>query len=90
MTLKELVKGVAEATNITQVDVGACLKALAQVVQRAVAEGDKVVLPNLGTFTRTYHEARTTKGAFGTFEVPAAFRPRFKALRGFKDAVNGK
>ena len=90
MTQKELVKNVAVAAEVTQVNVEAVLKALASEVQQAVVAGDKVVLPNLGTFTRTYHEARTTKGAFGTFDVPAAFRPRFKALRGFKDAVNGK
>jgi nucleoid DNA-binding protein len=90
MTQKELVKNVADASGLTQVNVGACLKALAQEVQRAVVGGDKVVLPNLGTFTRTFHEARQTKGGFGNFDVPAAFRPRFKALKGFKDAVNGK
>lgn len=90
MTQKELFKNVADVSGLTQVNVEACLKALAQVVQRAVVGGDKVVLPNLGTFTRTFHEARQTKGAFGNFDVPAAFRPRFKALRAFKEAVNGK
>lgn len=90
MTQKELVKDVADATGITQVNVEAVLKALAATVQRVLVAGDKVVLPNLGSFTRTFHEARQTKGGFGNYDVPAAFRPRFKALRGFKDAVNGK
>ena len=90
MTQKELVKEVADATGITQVNVETTLKVLAQVVRAAVVKGDKVVLPGLGTFTRTFHEARQIKGGFGDYDVPAAFRPRFKALRGFKDAVNGK
>lgn len=89
MTQKELIKNVADITEITQADVERVLKGLAQEVHRAVAAGDKVVLPNIGSFNRIFREARQTKGGFGNYDIPASFRPRFKPLSAFKAAVNG-
>lgn len=88
MTQKELIKSVADNSGLTQADVERVLKALSGEILRAVTDGDKVVIPNVGSFTRTFRQARTAKGGFGEYSVAARWTPRFKPVRAFKEAVN--
>ena len=87
MTQKELFRNVAAITGLTMADVEKSLKGLAREMRRALADSDKVVLPDIGTFTRVFRAARVTTGGFGKFDVPAHHQPKFKALKTLKEAV---
>jgi nucleoid DNA-binding protein len=87
MTQKDLIKNLAEITGLTQADVGRVLAALALEVVTKLKSGEKVMLPALGIFSRTYRQARQTRGGFGEYKVEAGFRPRFKPVKAFKDAI---
>jgi len=87
MTQKELIKNLAEITGLTHVAVGRVLAALATEVATQLRAGEKVVLPSIGIFSRTYRQARQTRGGFGEYKVKAGFRPRFKPVKAFREAV---
>jgi DNA-binding protein HU-beta len=62
------------------------------VVQRAVANGDKVTVPGFGTFEKRLRAPRTARNpqTGATVKVPATPVPVFRPGNDFKTAVAGK
>ena len=81
MNKKELVKIVAEATEITQKDAERVIVATFDAITSAMATGDEVSVPNFGKFCVAYVEERTARNPQDGSEVvvPAHNKPKFKA-----------
>ena len=81
MNKKELVKIVAEATEITQKDAERVIVATFDAITSAMVAGDEVSVPNFGKFCVAHVEERTARNPQDGSEVvvPAHNKPKFKA-----------
>ena len=81
MNKKELVKSVAEATEITQKDAERVITATFDAITAAMVAGDEVSVPNFGKFCVASVEERTARNPQDGSEVvvPAHNKPKFKA-----------
>lgn len=87
---KELIKAIAEKTEVSQKDAGNVINATLEMIQAEVAAGNKVAFLKFGTFEpkeraeRKGHNPQTGE----TIIIPARKVPVFKAGKGFKDMLN--
>lgn len=90
MNKTELVKKIAELSELTQKDAEKALSAFTKAVSEELANGGDVRLVGFGTFDvkeRAAHEGvnpQTKK----KIKIAASKAPRFKAGKALKDAVN--
>lgn len=91
MNKQELVNAIAERTGESKKTVAAIINATTDVVQAAVASGDKVTVPGFGVWERRFRDARTAPNPRGGAPVPVAAKhvPAFKAGSAFKATVSG-
>ena len=89
MNKTELVAAVAAKAELSKKDAEAAVAAVFDSVKDALADGDKVALVGLGTFSIKERAARTglNPRTKETIEIPAAKVPTFKAGAALKDAV---
>ncbi|CAN5164928.1 non-specific DNA-binding protein Hbs [soil metagenome] len=92
MKKDELVDSVAEAAGLNKSETDRALAAVVATITEAVASGDRVQVPGLGTF-----EARSRKAREGrnpqtgeTIQIAATTVPGFKPAAAFKQATSGK
>ncbi len=92
MNKPEFITMVAEKTGLTKKQVSAALEAALDVIQDAVADGDKVSFTGFGTFEKRERPARTLSNPWTKEEIsiPASFIPAFKPGKVFKDKVKQK
>ncbi|MGN6574777.1 MAG: HU family DNA-binding protein [Nocardioides sp.] len=92
MKKDELVSAIAESTDLSKADADRALKAVVDAITGAVASGDKVQIPGLGTFEPRERSAREGRNpqTGETIQIAATTAPGFKAATAFKDAVAGK
>jgi len=85
----ELVKSLAEKAEITQKDAAKALDATVEVIQTALANGDKVQIIGFGSFeVRDRKERKVISPATGEeIKVPATKVPAFKPGKSLKEAV---
>lgn len=90
MNKAELIAAVAEASNISKKDTEAVVKATFEVIEKAMANGDKVQIVGFGTFeTRDRAEREGKNPQTGeAVTIPACKVPAFKAGKALKEAVN--
>ncbi|MET8864696.1 HU family DNA-binding protein [Nonomuraea sp. NPDC004580] len=89
MNKSQLVDAIAAKTGQSKAAVAAVVNATTEVVQDAVAKGDKVTVPGFGVFERRFREGgerRSPQG--GTVHVASKHVPAFKPGRAFKDTVS--
>lgn len=89
MNKGELVDKVAEKAGVTKKQADAILTAALEVVQDAVASGEKVTLVGFGTFEprdRQEREGRNPKTG-EVMTIPATRVPAFSAGKQFKEMV---
>lgn len=91
MTKKELLEAMAGEAGISQAEADKALGALVSAVTSAVADGDRVAVPGLGTFERRESSARTGRNpqTGEAIEIAAKMQPKFKPATQFKNAVAG-
>ena len=89
MNKTELVAAVAAKAELSKKDAEAAVNAVFDSVKEALAEGDKVSLIGLGTFSVKTRAARTglNPRTKETIEIPESKVPAFKAGSALKDAV---
>ena len=89
MTKPELITKIAEKANLSKKDAAAALAALTSTITETLTAGDKLSIPNLGTFEVKQHAARTGHNprTGETVEIAAKKVPAFKAAKALKDAV---
>jgi DNA-binding protein HU-beta len=91
MNKSELIAKVAKDTRLTKGAAGEAVEATIENIMKALQRGDDVRLVGFGIFIVTRRkagEARNPKTG-KTVKLPAAKRPKFKAGKLFKEAVNG-
>ena len=91
MNKSELVKAVAEATNVTNADAKAAVEAVFAAMANEMKNGGTVRIAGFGSFVVRERAERTAKNP-QTGEkvvVPATKLPAFKAGKELKDLVNG-
>ena len=90
MNKTELIEAIAKESGLKKKDAEAALVAFVDVVEKALADGDKVQLVGFGTFetkTRAAREGRNPKTG-ETIKIAASKYPAFSAGKAFKDKVN--
>lgn len=89
MNKKELIKAVAEASELTNKDAEKALNAVTAAITDALKKGEKVQLVGFGTFEvreRAAKQGRNPRTG-AAMEIPASKLPAFRAGQALKDAV---
>ncbi len=89
MNKQELISKIAEKADISRKDATAALTALITSITEALKTGEKIAIPNLGTFEVRERAARTGKNprTGEAVEIAAKRLPAFKPAKALKDAV---
>jgi DNA-binding protein HU-beta len=92
MKKDELVQAIAESADIGKSEANRALDAVVQTITSAVASGDKIQIPGLGTFEPRERSAREGRNpqTGETLQIAATTVPGFKAASAFKQAVAGE
>ena len=90
MNKNDLVTVVASAAGLSKADAAKAVDGIFAAVTDALKKGDEVRLVGFGTFAvaeRAASEGRNPRTG-QKITIPASKRPKFKAGKGLKDAVN--
>ena len=89
MNKAELITTMAAKADLTKDQTTAALAALLSTITETLTAGDKVAIPNLGTFEVRSHAARQGRNprTGETVEIAAKKVPTFKPAKALKDAV---
>lgn len=92
MKKDELVQAVAEAAGLNKAEADRAIQGLVETVTGAVAAGDKIQVPGLGTFEARERAAREGRNpqTGETMQIAATTVPGFKAATAFKQATAGR
>ncbi|MEO3875509.1 HU family DNA-binding protein [Nonomuraea sp. B12E4] len=90
MNKQDLATAVANLSGLSKADAAKAVNTVLDVIQTAVAAGDKVTLTGFGSFEQVYKPARTAKNpATGAdVDVAESWAPKFKVGSDFKAIVN--
>jgi nucleoid DNA-binding protein len=91
MRKADIVRRIADATNLTQVQAEEVVEAIFDAIKSALQQGDSVILRRFGTFDVRAKRARMGRNPKTGDEAAIAARRvvRFKCGNQFKAAVNG-
>ena len=89
MTEDELIEYVAERNRIDSAEAEAAVAAVLDGITRALEAGERVLLPNFGTFSVVERKARQGRNpqTGETVEIPARKAVRFKPSKTLREAV---
>ena len=89
MNKAELITAMAAKADLTKDHTTAALATLLSTITETLTAGDKVAIPNLGTFEVKQHAARTGHNprTGETVEIAAKKVPAFKPAKALKEAV---
>ncbi|MDY6783179.1 MAG: HU family DNA-binding protein [Cyanobacteriota bacterium] len=89
MNKGDLVQTVAAKTGLSQKEVNAIVTVLTEVIEEAVANGEKVTLVGFGTFEPRERQAREGRNprTGKPMQIPATKVPAFSAGKLFKERV---
>jgi DNA-binding protein HU-beta len=92
MKKDELVQAVADSAGLNKAEADRAIQAIVETVTSAVAGGDKVQVPGLGTFEPRERSAREGRNpqTGESIKIAATTVPGFKAATAFKQATAGK
>ncbi len=89
MNKAQLIETIANATDMTKVDVESVLNHALEAVKKSVKKGDDVTLIGFGTFTKVKRKARMGRNpqTGKEIKIPAMTVPKFRPGREFKDCL---
>ena len=89
MTKQELIEKMAKDAGLSASDADAALKSFMEGIKKTLKKGDKVTMVGFGTFSIGKRAARTGRNpqTGAAIKIKASKSPKFKAGKGFKDAV---
>ena len=92
MNKSDLIERVADMTGEAKSRSSEFVDATFEIVQTALAKGEKVTIPGFGTFTARPRKARTGRNpqTGAAVKIPATTIPAFKAGQVLKDLVSGR
>ncbi len=90
MNKAELIDLVADTTDLSKASAGRAVEAVFDGISNSLQKGDSVTLVGFGTFSVSQSAARTGRNprTGETIHIPALKKPKFKAGKGLKDALN--
>ena len=90
MNKSELIKHIADKSDISQAAAGKALGSLIDAVTKTLKKGGTVSLIGFGSFSVTKRKARSGRNPStgATIKIKAAKVPRFRPGKGLKDALN--
>ena len=90
MNKAELISAVAEKADLTKRDVETVVNAITEVIEEALARGEKVSLVGFGTFEIRDRAARMGRNPQTKQEIkiPATRVPAFRAGKSLKDRIH--
>ncbi len=90
MNKSELIAAAADDAEMSKAEMSKALDAIVGTIRSAVAAGDKVSVTDFGAFDVRENAARKGRNpqTGEEIDIKASKTPRFKAAKGFKDAVN--
>jgi DNA-binding protein HU-beta len=85
----DVVDRIAEVTGIPKTRVALCYDTLFELMGEALAAGDKVAVPNFGTFQVTHRKARTGRNpqTGAVIHIGPSKGVSFKVSRNLKDRL---
>ena len=91
MNKRDLVEQVAEKSGLTLADAERALSGVVETIHDAVANGERVTVPDFGTFEKRERSARTGRNpqTGETLQIAATSVPGFKPAAAFKKRVAG-
>lgn len=91
MNKSDLVEKIADKSGLTRADAERALSATVDAITEAVAGGEKVTVPDFGTFEKRERSARTGRNpqTGAAIDIAATSTPGFKAGTAFKRLVAG-
>ena len=89
MKKADMIKLVSERASIRSKDAVLAIKALIQVIQKGLNEGENITLSGLGTFKMKVRKARNGRNikTGEIIRVPAGYKVSFKPTIKFRKAV---
>lgn len=89
MNKTDLIKEIAENTELTQKDIGTVVDAVISTITDTLSRGEDVQLIGFGTFTTSERKARKGRNpqTGAEIDIAATTVPRFKAGKALKEAV---
>lgn len=89
MTKDELIEKVASGARLSKADASRALNTIIDSITSALKKGKKVSLVGFGSFSVSKRKARKGRNprTGETITIKAAKVPKFRAGKGFKDAV---
>lgn len=90
MNKNELIDGVANAAGLSKTDAGKAVDSVIDAISGALAAGEEVRMTGFGTFSTASRAASTGRNprTGEAIQIAASTRPKFKAGKSLKDAVN--
>jgi DNA-binding protein HU-beta len=90
MNKNELIDGVANSAGLSKSDAGKAVDSVIDAISGALAAGGEVRMTGFGTFSTASRAASTGRNprTGEPIQIAASTRPKFKAGKGLKDAVN--
>ncbi|OBT09611.1 DNA-binding protein [Shewanella sp. UCD-FRSSP16_17] len=90
MNKKQLLQVMASDTGVSQSQLKPQLEQILIQLHKALAEGEKVYLPQFGTFELRYHLAKNGRNpqTGESIEIPGFNQPSFKPAPAFKKYIN--
>ena len=91
MNKSELVSAVTSTCGASKADAARVVDAVCDVITDALSRGEEVRLTGFGRFSVANRSARTGRNprTGAPIYIPASRRPKFKAGKQLKNAVNG-
>lgn len=89
MNKTEIIKAIAERTELTKIDSAKVLDAFQEIVKETLAAGDKIQLVGFGTFEtveRAGREGRNPRTGESMY-IEKSISPKFKPSNALKEAV---
>ncbi|GIU11079.1 HU family DNA-binding protein [Shewanella glacialipiscicola] len=90
MNKVQLIRRIAAELNASQTSIKPVVEQILQQIHIALSEGEKIFLPQFGTFELRYHLAKTGRNpqTGEAIEIDGYNQPRFKASTTFKLQIN--
>lgn len=90
MNKNELIASVAGSAGISKTDAASAVDGVFDAISNSLAAGGEVRMTGFGTFSTAKRAATTGRNprTGEAIQIAAATRPKFKAGKGLKDAVN--
>lgn len=89
MNKTEMIKAIAERTELTKIDSGKVLETFQDIVKETLAAGEKIQLVGFGTFEtveRAGREGRNPRTGESMY-IEKSISPKFKPSNALKEAV---